>query len=270
MFRIGEFSKIGRVTVKTLRWYDKMGLLRPSYVEETSGYRFYTLDQLPRLYRILALKDLGFSLDSISDMLKDSISTEQMRGMLRLRQAELQQRVAEDRERLTRVEARLRQIEQEGSMSAYEAVLKRVESQKVASIRDTVLTYRHVGGLFEELFTYLGSKQTQPDGPTFTIYYDGEYRERDVDAEAVAPIAGNLDGNERVRVYELPGLELAASVIHHGAFNNLSEAYNAVMTWIQDNGYRIIGPEREIYLVCGPAQDDPSYVTEIQFPVAKR
>lgn len=270
MFRIGEFSKISRVTIKTLRWYDELGLLRPSQVEESSGYRLYTLEQLPRLYRILALKDLGFSLESIADILNSNVSSEQMRGMLKLRQAEIQQRIEEDQERLNRVEARLRLLEQEGSMSAYEVVLKRVESQRVASIRDTVPTYPHVANLFTELFDFLRKRHVEPVGPTFTIYHDGEYREKDVDVEAAAPVAKDLQGTERVRVYDMPGLELAASVVHHGAFNTLSEAYRSVMTWIQDNGYRIIGPEREIYLVCGPAQDDPTYVTEIQFPIERR
>src|SRR5512143_3025631 len=113
MIRIGDFSKLSRVSIKTLRFYDEMGLLKPIEVDRFTGYRYYEFDQLPRLYRILALKDLGFSLEEIGRLFEGDLPTEQMRGMLKLRQAEIRQQVAEEAERLERVEYRLRQIEQE-------------------------------------------------------------------------------------------------------------------------------------------------------------
>src|SRR5207237_9923297 len=106
--------------------------------DDFTGYRFYSLDQLPRLNRILALKDLGFSLEQIGRMLNENLPTEQIRGMLRLKQAELQQRGQEEQARQERVEARLRQIEQEGIMTNYEVILKRVSPQLVAGVRETI------------------------------------------------------------------------------------------------------------------------------------
>src|SRR6266498_5602480 len=126
MIRIGDFSKLSRVSVKTLRFYDEMGLLKPVEVDRFTGYRYYEFDQLPRLYRILALKDLGFSLEEISQLLEDGLSTEQMRGMLKLRRAEIRQRVEEETARLERVDGWLRQIEQENSMSKYDIVIKKI------------------------------------------------------------------------------------------------------------------------------------------------
>src|SRR5215510_14368227 len=130
MFRIGDFSRLTGVSVKTLHHYDDMGLFRPLRVDPFTGYRYYSFEQLPRLNRILALKDLGFSLEQIARILDDDLSAEQLTGMLRLRQAELQQQAQEAQERLERVKARLNQIKQEGKMSEHEIILKRVEPIK--------------------------------------------------------------------------------------------------------------------------------------------
>src|SRR4030043_1902786 len=156
MIKIGDFSKLSLVSVKTLRYYDEMGLLSPIDVDRSSGYRYYSLDQLPRLNRILALKDLGFSLEQIAQALESGITLEPLRGMLRLKQAEQQQRVQDEQERLLRVEARLRQIEMEDSVSKYDVVIKKLEPQKVASVRKIIGKPPGVGKMFEELFGYLG------------------------------------------------------------------------------------------------------------------
>ena len=127
MYRIGEFSKICRVPVSALRYYSDLGLLPPVQIDPGSGYRYYEATQLPRLNRILALKDLGLSLDEIGSILNDELSAVELRGMLRLKRAEMSQAVAEQQARLARVENRLRLIEGEGNMPDYEIVLKELE-----------------------------------------------------------------------------------------------------------------------------------------------
>ncbi len=146
MMRIGDFSKLCRVSVKTLRFYDELGLLKPSEVDPFSGYRYYEVDQLLRLNRILALKDLGFSLEEIRQLLAGDLTPEQMRGMLKLRQAEARERVREETQRLERVERRPRQFEMEEPMSQYDVVIKSVEALRVVSIRDNVPTPPEQGG----------------------------------------------------------------------------------------------------------------------------
>ena len=138
MFKIGEFSRLSHVTVKTLRYYDRIGLLKPATVDRWTSYRYYSADQLPRLNRILALKDLGLSLDQIARLLDDDLSPDQIRGMLRLKQVELQEQLEEEQTRLARVEQRLRQIEKEETMSSQEVAVKQIPAQAVASVRDTV------------------------------------------------------------------------------------------------------------------------------------
>jgi len=271
MIKIGDFSKLSLVSVKTLRYYDEMGLLSPIETDRSTGYRYYSLDQLPRLNRILALKDLGFSLEQIAQALENGISLEQLRGMLRLKQAEQQQRVQDEQERLLRVEARLRQIEMEGSVSKYDVVIKKLEAQKVASVRKIIGQPQDVGMMFGELFGYLGRKGIRPLGPPWGIWHDHEYKEKDLDAEVAVPVAQSFPAGDGVQPGELPAIPAAACTIHQGPYEDFSNAYTAIAEWITANGYRMVGPYREIYLRGpGPGPLDPnSYVTEIQIPVEK-
>jgi effector-binding domain-containing protein len=271
MIKIGDFSKLSLVSVKTLRYYDEMGLLAPVETDRSTGYRYYSLDQLPRLNRILALKDLGFSLEQIAQALENGITLEQLRGMLRLKQAEQQQRVQEEQERLVRVEARLRQIEMEASVSKYDVVIKKLEAQKVASVRKVLGSPQEINSLFGQIFGYLGKKGVRPLGPPYGIWHDLEYKEKDLDTEVAVPVGQSFPPGDGVQPAELPAVPAAACTIHQGAYEGFSQAYTAIMGWINANGYRIAGPYREIYLRGpGPQPVPPeTYVTEIQVPVEK-
>lgn len=270
MIRIGDFSKLSRISVKTLRYYDEMGLLKPVEVDPFTGYRLYEYSQLSTLNRILALKDLGFSLEEIGRLLDDGLSTEQMRGMLKLRETEARQRVQEEAERLERIKTRLKQIEQEEGMSKYDVVIKKVDEMKTASVRDVVPTPPEQGGLWGELEGYLAMNRVRPNGACFTLYHDDEFKERDWDLEVCEPIDVDVTESTRVKVRTLPASTLACT-LHNGPFTTIGEAYNAIGKWITDNGYRITGPCREVYLkpAKNGSQTDPETVTEIQFPVEK-
>lgn len=274
MFKIGEFSKLSRVPVKTLRYYHEIGLLEPARIDDFTGYRYYTAVQLTRLNHILALKDLGFSLEQIGQMVPDAasadaLSPEQMRGLLRLKRAEVRQQIEVEQARLARLESRLKQIEKESKMPDYEVVIKQVDKMKIAGVRDVVASYSSVGPLYGELFAALGQHGVTPAGPMMAIYYDEEYKESDVDVEAAVPIAGGSLPKGRVVIRELPGTAVA-SLVRPGPYDDFTPAYQALMGWIEANGYQIIGPNREIYLRGPePGVDPAEYVTEIQFPVAK-
>jgi len=272
MIRIGDFSKLSRVSVKTLRFYDEMGLLKPVEVDRFSGYRYYEFDQLPRLYRILALKDLGFSVEEIGHLLEGDLSAEQMRGMLKLRRAEIRQRVEEEAERLERVELWLREIEQENSMSKYDIVIKKIEPMKVASVRGVVPTPPDQRSLWDELMAYLYQQGARMSGTPMALYHDSEHKERDWDIEVCMPISDETPSNGRIKVHDLAGFEKMACVIHTGSFATIGEAYDAVAKWIDQNGYQIVGPGRELNLRLPETpgnQNDPNTVNEIQFPVEK-
>ena len=269
MLKIGDFSRLSRVSVKALRYYDEIGLLKPVQVDRFTGYRYYSADQLPRLNRIVTLKDLGLSLEEVSQLLDESLTADRTMAILRAKQTEIEQRLLDGQGQLAKLGEWLKTVEKEVKMPAYEVVIKKVDRQTVVSVRDVIPTYGDVGQLFGEVFGYLGSQGVNPIGPPLAIYHDGEYREKDVDVEVAVPVAGKVPGNKRVKYQELPAVARMACAIHKGDYSGIGQAYNAVMSWVDKNGYRVTDCNREVYLQ-GPGQGDPaSYVTEIQFPVEK-
>src|SRR6185295_11743283 len=140
MIKIGDFARLSQVSVVTLRYYDEMDFLKPVIVDDFTGYRYYSADQLPRLNRILALKDLGFSLEQIKLMLADGLSLEQLRGMLKVQRSEVEQRLSDEQERLVRIEARLGQIELEDKMPNHDVLIQTTPAILVAARRVTIPT----------------------------------------------------------------------------------------------------------------------------------
>ncbi|HHW08666.1 MAG TPA: MerR family transcriptional regulator [Firmicutes bacterium] len=269
MLKIGDFSKLSLVSVKTLRHYDELGLLKPAFVDHFTGYRYYTAAQLGRLNRILALKDLGLSLEEIGILLQEDLSVEQIRGMLRLRQAEAQSHLQALQAQIQRVEARLRQLEEEGVKPMYDVVLKTVPAQRVAYLRRVLPTYAGVGELFGELFAYLNRLEVRPDGPTILIMHDPECRDEDVDVEVAIPVATAVPSGTPLADRVLPQVQVAC-VVYQGSYEGIGAAYNAVMAWLEPNGYKIAAPCRENYLISpGDTTDPAQFVTEIQVPVEK-
>src|ERR687896_430669 len=197
MLSIGHFARHGRVSVRMLRHYDAIGLLRPAYVDEVTGYRSYDAEQLSRLNRIVALKDLGFTLQQVQSILDDRVSVEELRGMLRLRQAELQSRIATDTTRLAQVESRLQIIEREGAI----------------------------------------------------------------------PADADPGEDHDFAIVDLPEIEQAATIVHRGAMENVMRTIQTLARWIDVNGYRSVGYNRELYIEIGPDRD--AWVTELKEPIVK-
>ena len=270
MLKIGDFSKLAQVSVKTLRYYAELGLLKPAWIDRFTSYRYYAPEQLPRLNRILALKDLGFSLDQITLLLRKELPADQLRGMLRMKAAELEQLVQAEQARLARIEARLQQIDQEGTLPDYEVVLKPVAQQRILGLRQTVPVYGGIFELFQRLSAHLSVHAVESDEahPYLIIYYDQEYREQSVDVEVAVMLEHPIPAGPGMRVWTLPAVETAACVVHHGRLRDLSRAYSAMLTWIERNSYRITGPNCEIYL-RGPetASAQAEVIVEVLFPV---
>ena len=267
MFKIGEFSALTRISVKTLRYYDETGLLRPAHVDNWTGYRHYSAQQLPRLHRILALKDLGFSLEQIGRALQGDITPQELRGMVALRRAEQEARVLEEQERLARLETLIKFMEQESMMSA-DVVIKEVDPQWIVSLREVIPNYPSIGMLYPKVISQIGGGCEL--GMPVAIWHDMEHKERDVDGEAGFLLKQPLSAHGTTQVYQLSSARVA-SYMHHGAYNRLDQAYQNVLRWVEENHYRLAGPFRELYHYCtAPVrQDDESYVTEIQIPVEK-
>lgn len=281
MFKIADFSRFTRVSVKMLRHYDEIGLLRPARIDPESGYRYYGADQLPRLNRIIALKDLGFSLEQVAGLLDDRLPADQLRGMLRLRRVELEEQIVAAARRLAQVEERLRQIEQEAPPPRYDVIFRPVPAQLVAGLRALVPDDGPaIAELFGELELHVAGQGARAAGTPLAIFHDAEYCERGVDVEVAVPITRPLGPGPRVVCRELPGEDLVACAIYTGGYERTDEALQAILRAVAAGGYVVAGPWREVYLRFRPgpasapgippvfvAERPEQFVTEVQVPV---
>jgi effector-binding domain-containing protein len=233
---------------------------------------------MSRLHRIVALKGLGFSLEQIASMLEEGVSADQMQGMLRMRKAQIQQQLAETEQQLADVDARLKQIELEERVPVYEILIRRVEPLLVAMVRTILPSHEMIGSLFAEVYEALGKHKESAiaanpgeNGNTLVLWYDTEFKDVDVEGAAAFVLRHAVPSAGRMQVVELSAQTMAAT-IHHGSYDTIGVAHNAVLSWIDANGYRVVGADREVTLFNRPPlrRDDESYVTEIQYPVERR
>jgi len=264
MFRIGDFSRLSQMSVKALRFYDEVGLLKPTYVDCDTGYRYYSATLLPRLNRILAFKELGVSIAEIVQLLEGDLPVDRVRDSLRNRRSELARRIEREREQLIEVEAWLAQIEQAGRVPDYEVTIKRVAPRLVASVRDSLSSYADADDLFDELNGHLKYRGAPLERGA--IWHTCANQKRSIDCEAIVFLREPARSAGRAQVYELPSATLAC-VIHQGSDETCERAYLAARSWIKSHRYAIAGPNREVYWQGGVAQDDGSGVTEIQYPI---
>ena len=276
MFRIGEFAQIAQVSGRQLRFYDQLGLLRPAHIDHQTGYRYYTIRQLPRLNSILALKELGLSLEQIGPLLEKDISPVELRSMLTLKRAQLERSLQEEEARLRHIESRIAQIDREGKTEGFDVIMKSVAATPILSINcafesmDEVV--RMVRTVAEE-----GARQIKPalrDKLVVIAHNDVDSEKLDLDigfsltrpSNASVRIAGDL----MLRAGELPAVETMATIVRPGTNAESHTSFSTVGRWIEANAYEIAGPCREIFLepITGPPGFEGALV-EIQFPVRR-
>jgi DNA-binding transcriptional MerR regulator len=275
VFGTGAFARLAQVSVRTLHHYDDIGLLPPARVDEHTGYRWYAADQLHRLNRILALRDLGLPLTEVRKVVDDEVSLDELRGMLRLRRAEAHERLAAEGERLSRVEARLRQIEMEGRVGDYDVVVKPLEHQHVALVHECSKSFGNAtlgpifGRLFGELYSELDRLAIAPTGPMIALYEDSELADTPIKVMAGVPVDEAEDvTSDRIKIVDVPAVPRGATTIHRGSMARVDEGYQALFRWAEETGERIDGYSREIYLECDG--DPETWVTELQFALHER
>jgi DNA-binding transcriptional MerR regulator len=255
VYKIGEFSRLSQIPVKTLRYYDGLGVLRPAHVSRATGYRYYTAAQFERLNRILVLKDLGFSLREMRALLAEHVPAARLRALLRRKRDEVERRVDQERARLARVAARLDAIERGDHPGAHDVAVRRVGPRLVASTRRTLTSYDECDALLDELGRRLGPSVAREEPAA--IWHAGHGA---IDCEALVFLAEPVAPVEGVSVYEMPA-HTAACLVYRGD-ENYPRAFAAIRDWLVSSGVTVTGPKRERYLGDG---DEP--VTEIQYPI---
>ncbi|GAA5020601.1 MerR family transcriptional regulator [Actinopolymorpha pittospori] len=275
MFSIGDFAKLGRVSVRMLRHYDALGLLSPAVVDPATGYRLYEADQLRRLNRVVALKDLGFTLEQVGAILDDKVNAEELRGMLRLRRAQLEAQISADTDRLTGVEARLRMIETEGRMLTEDVVLKHIPAVRVAELAALAASYegKDIGPVIQPLYPrlceLLDAAAVGCYGPSIAYYEPApEVSEEAVTVHAAMTVSVGPDPAYDFAILDLPEIESAATIVHRGSMDEADRSMQILARWIEDNGYHIHGYAREVCLEFDP-QDPDKWVHEFQVSVTR-
>ena len=271
MLTIGDFARHGRVSIRMLRHYDAIGLLRPARVDQSSGFRFYKAEQLSRLNRIVALKDLGFTLQQVRTILDEDVSTEELRGMLRLRRAELEAALAETASDLAQVEARLRSIENEGSMPQEDVIIRPLPAIYLAELSGTAASFSPddtgplIGRLFDELRRLLDSAGITPVGPRTVYFKTPEEGEYGIVVHAGLPVSPGVTEGQDFQVVSLPPVERAATIVHRGMIHGFLSTSQLLVRWVDAHGYRFDGHAREVTLNSSENPDE--WVAELQAPV---
>lgn len=268
MFSIGTFATMGQVSVRMLRHYDAIGLLRPARVDDVTGYRLYSAEQLRRLNRLIALKDLGLSLEQVKLILDEELDDAGLRELLRRREVELRDQIAADSERLTRVQARLKLIDTE-SASPGPVTIRAMDPARVALAQGVAVSSSHedvgpvVRSLFGELFRTISFETiTEPTIATYRPLPDGGLA-----VQACVPVGPDF-AHDGVEVAELPGYPTAASYLHPGVMADIGSAYQILAAWIEDTGRQTDGTAREVNLVSYPEPEE-SWETLVQMPVSE-
>lgn len=269
MYRVGMFSKLGKVTVKTLHHYDEVGLLVPAYVDEENLYRYYTTDQLFRLNEIVALRQMGFSIPEISAI----VSGRNVAGILEQRRAELENEARCVADQLFRLNHYIKE-QKEGYHMDYQAVIKEIPAFTVYSMRFVIPNYAALNEMIPAIGAKVarmnpGLRCVEPDY-CFNVYLDGEYRESDIHVEFCQAVTSCGKDGEGIFFKDIPAVTVV-SILHRGAYENLGKAYAYAMQWVEQNGYAITGCLRESH-IDGVWNKDlvEDWLTEIQVPVERK
>ena len=266
--KIGEFSRLMQVTVKTLRHYEQKGLLLPDEVNEWTGYRYYSIDQMQKLQAIRDLQRLGFSLDEIKELFEDNShvpSIQQLTEKIKDTEAQLQQLIAR-RERLLdwrNARKEMKTMEKFSIQSLPEII--------VASHREVIPNYAALGFLcYEKIgpeMQRLGCK-CPPPGYCFTIEHNKEYKPTDIDIEYCEQVEEMGQDSVIIQFKRLPAIAKALCMKHIGPYERFYESYTEAFRYMEEQGYKIAGHPRTCYVDGAWNQEDPEkWLSIIQIPI---
>lgn len=272
MFKIGEFSRLVRVSPRMLRHYEKCGLLYPAAIDTFTGYRQYSAGQIPLVSNIVMLRDLGFSIDEIGDTLPHLDDFAYMRKILHAKAASVQATIDTEQAKLNKLIKLSDTMRKECKIMVYDVTLRKIPSVKVLSLRSTIPHYNQEGILWEKLSSYIAEKGIQCHKDGYSVYFDEEYKEKDPDVEIAIPVdtLGTSDGEFVYKEYaEMP---LAATVRFTGPFDGgYDTASEKLARWMEENGYVFAGHLRGHVIVSPDEDANPEHwVTELEAPVIKQ
>ena len=272
MLKIGEFSKLSRVSIRMLRHYDTIGLLKPMAIHPETGYRYYGEEQLPVAGRIAALKEMGFRLSEIAEILPCFADRELLESRLRTKQNELRREFELTAYRLRLLDTACQRLRKDAETMNYDVTLKTFPERYAATVRRTIPCYEQEQMLWDILMEETGRMNLTPGNPCCccAVFHDEEHRETDVDVEVQKTVTGTYPDTEHVKFRTLPEVT-AATAVCRGSYDQMDAVMRSVADWIVRSGYVLNGAVFFIYHVSPYETDNPSeFVTEICYPVRKK
>ena len=268
MLKIGEFSKLSRVSIRMLRHYDDIGLLPPAEIDRFTGYRYYSPDQLPVIGRITALKDMGFQLADIVKILEVYDDRESLDNWLSRRQTELAEISETVEYQMRLLDSARKRLRKEQNMS-YNVSIKTIPERYAATVHMTIPRYEEEGMVWQILNQETGPLNIIPAEPCLVAaeYLDDEYKEKDVELIAWKTVKGTYPDTEHVKFKTLPEVKVASCMVK-GGYEQMPDVYGAVISWVNANGYECAGPMFNIYHVSPHETNNPDeFVTEVCYAV---
>jgi DNA-binding transcriptional MerR regulator len=272
MFRIGDFSRIARVSARLLRFYDEIDLLKPVHADPQSGYRYYSASQLAQLNRITVLKELGFSLEQIGPVLNKEMSTQELRGMLLLRRSQTERTLAAEVQRLRQIETRITQIEEEGELAADDVILRTEPARRLLSLRRAVSSFVEARGLIGLLREQVRAIYPRGHaGQIVALAHSQDFEADHLDVEfglTLAPSdAPHIPDGSLLSLHELPAVERMAVCVRVGLPEDAHLVTARIGRFVELNGDTLAGPGREVFLQSPNAERMHEAVVEMHFPV---
>ncbi|MDQ6434803.1 MerR family transcriptional regulator [Mesorhizobium sp. LHD-90] len=276
MFRIGEFAQIAQVSGRQLRFYDQIDLLRPARTDPQTGYRYYSIRQLPRLNRILALKELGLSLDQIAPLLENEISPVELRGMLIIKRSQVEQSLREEEARLRHIESRIAQIDREDGMDGYDVVVKSVPATPFLALKCSCQDMEEAVHMIRAVADDGGRQVRIALRDKLVVVARNDHEDEKLELEIGFSLTRpsnasvRIAGDHVLKPSELPAVATMATIVRVGTDPTSHSSFGAIGTWIEANGCEIAGSCREVFLE--PVVGSPGLaaaLVEIQFPVRK-
>lgn len=274
MFSIGDFSRLARVSGRLLRYYDEIGLLKPAHVDTFTGYRHYSAAQLPRLNRILVLKDLGFSLEEIAKLVGEHVSGDALRGMLLMRRSEVERALATEVERLRGIEMRIAQVDAEGQLAAEDVIIRSEPARHFLAIRQTVPSFQAARSLIRTVAETVPHRiPNDAMGPLMAVAHAAEFEADAIDVEIGFALEQptkrkvDLSGHGVMTLHELPAVERMATCVRIGLPEHAHLITARIARAIETTGDRLAGPSREVFLERPRFDRMQDSVVEMQFPI---
>lgn len=272
MFKISEFSRLVRVSARMLRYYESNGLFEPGWIDEETGYRYYQSDQIKTVLKITTLRDYGFSVQEIKDILPTFDDAQSMKESIEKKKVSIKQTIEAENRKLHQLDALTLYLQKEQAFMIYDVELKSLEAVNVISLRDIISHYNQEGLLWQRLGTYVGMNRIPCLQGSYSLYLDNEYKETDPEVE-VSIAVETLGESSNVFIYkQYPEIPLAATVRFSGVFDGgFDAAHGAIAAWMEANNYTFAGQTRSLNIVS--PEDDPNpenWLTELQIPVAKQ